>query len=61
MLLCVPCRFKARIKERANVWKIIASNLNIMANEHFALDQRAVRERFNLILKKFEKQIKEQE
>ena len=32
-----------------------------MADENFAVDQRAVRERFTLIAEKFEKKIKEQE
>ena len=61
ILLCEPYKFKARTKERGNVWKIIANNLNIMADENFAVDQRAVRERFTLIAEKFEKKIKEQE
>ena len=61
ILLCEPYKFKARTKERGNVWKIIANNLNIMAGENFAVDQRAVRERFTLIAEKFEKKIKEQE
>ena len=61
-LLCQePYKFKARQKERGNVWKIIANNLNIMADEKFAVDQSAVRERFTLIAEKFEKKIKEQE
>ena len=61
-LLCQePYKFKARKKERGNVWKIIANNLNIMADENFAVDQNAVRERFTLIAEKFEKKIKEQE
>ena len=61
-LLCQePYKFKARKKERGNVWKIIANNLNIMADEKFAVDQSAVRERFTLIAEKFEKKIKEQE
>ena len=30
-------------------------NLNIMADENFAVDQRVVRERFTLIAEKFEK------
>ena len=54
-------KFKARTKERENVWKIIANNLNIMVNENFAVDRRAVRERFSLIADKFEKKIKEQD
>ena len=61
ILLCEPYKFKARTKERGNVWKIIANNLIIMTNENFAVDQRAVRERFTLIAEKFEKKIKEQE
>ena len=61
ILLCEPYKFKARTKERGNVWKIIANNLNIMADENFAVDQRAVRERFSLIAEDFEKKIKEQE
>ena len=61
ILLCEPYKFQARTKERRNVWKIIANNLNIMADENFAGDQRAVRERFALIAKKFEEKIKEQE
>ena len=61
ILLCEPYKFKARTKERENVWKIIANNLNIMADKNFAVDQRAVRERFTLIAEKFEKKIKEQE
>ena len=61
ILLCEPSKFKARTKERGNVWKIIANNLNIMADENFAVDQRAVRERFTLIAEKFEEKIKEQE
>ena len=57
-LLCrenLLCEFEARTKERGNVWKIIASNLNIMADENFAVDQRAVGERFTLIAENFEK------
>ena len=53
ILLCEPYKFKARTKERGNVWKIIANNLNIMADENFAVDQRAVRERFTLIAENF--------
>ena len=33
ILLCESYKFKARIKERGNVWKILANNLNIMADE----------------------------
>ena len=58
ILICEPYKFQARTKERRNVWKIIANNLNIMADENFAGDQRAVRERFALIAKKFEEQEK---
>ena len=61
-LLCQePYKFKARKKERGNVWKIIANNLNIMTDENFAVDQNAVRERFTLTSEKFEKKVKEQE
>ena len=45
IFLCEPYKFKARTKERGNVWEIIANNINIMANKNFAVDQRAVRER----------------
>ena len=55
MLLCEPNKFKARTKERGNGWKIIANNINIMADENFAVDQRAARECFTLIAEKFEK------
>lgn len=55
MLLCEPNKFKARTKERGNGWKIIANIINIMADENFAVDQRAVRECFTLIAEKFEK------
>ena len=58
ILLCEPHKFKARTKERGNVWKIIANNLNIMADENFAVDQRAVRERFTLIVKNLTKRLK---
>ena len=40
-----PYKFKARTKERGNVWEIIANNINIMANKNSAVDQRGVRER----------------
>ena len=55
ILLCEPHKLKARTKGRGNVWKIIANNLKIMADEKIAVDQRAVRERFTLIAKKFKK------
>lgn len=45
IFLCEPYKFKARTKERGNVWEIIANNINIMANKNSAVDQRGVRER----------------
>ena len=33
ILLCETYKFKARIKEHGNVWKILANNLNIIADE----------------------------
>ena len=38
ILLWEPYKFKFRTKERGNVWKIIANNLNIMADKS-AVDQ----------------------
>ena len=33
ILLCESYKFEARIKEHGDVWKILANNLNIMADE----------------------------
>ena len=60
ILLWEPYKFKVRTKERGNVWKIIANNLNIMADKS-AVDQCAARERFTLTAEKNEKKTKEQE
>ena len=48
-ILCEePYQYKPKSKERGNVWSKIAGNLNDLPS--FNVTQRAVRDRFNLLI-----------
>lgn len=63
ILLLEPYKFKARSRERGNIWKQIAEHLNEVSNDDifFKVDNRAVRDRFNILIAHYNEKMKEQE
>ena len=45
--------YRPSASERGNTWSRIAGSLDSIDNPEFYIDQRAVRERFNLILTRY--------
>ena len=45
--------YRPSTRERGNTWSRIADSLNSIDNPEFYVNQRAVRERFNLILTRY--------
>ena len=60
ILLFKPFKFKRRMKERSNAWKIVANNLNQFDSEQFKVNQRAVREIFGILKTRFEAKTREE-
>ncbi|XP_029180213.2 uncharacterized protein [Acropora muricata] len=66
MLLCREIlveefyRFKKGSNERGRIWTQISQNLNSVAAVKFKVNQRAVRERFDLLIGRFRQQSKEE-
>ena len=56
ILLLEPHKFKARAREKGNLWKTIADNLNSL--DRFKADARAVRECYGVIKAHFEQKKK---
>ena len=53
-----PYKFKARTREKGNLWEAIADNLNSL--DGFKVNARTVRERYGVILAHFEAKEKEE-
>ena len=58
ILLLEPYKFKAGTREKGNLWKAIADNLNSL--DRFQVDARAVREYYGVIKAHFEAKEKEE-
>ena len=58
ILLLEPYKFKARTREKGDLWKAISDNLNSL--DGFKVDARAVRERYGVIRAHFERKEKEE-
>ena len=54
-------KFKKRSKDRRRIWTWIAETLNDVRAVKFKVNQRAVRERFDLLIGRFRQQSKEEE
>ena len=47
-----PYQYKPKSKERGQIWKRIAYNLNTLKEPKFTVNHRSVRERYNILEKK---------
>ena len=53
-------KFKKGRNERGRIWKQISENLNSVTAVKFKVNQRVVRERFDLLLRRFRQQSREE-
>jgi len=56
-LVFEPWRYKQGSPERGQIWKRIAEALNALKSPIFRVTERSVRDRLNLMMKKFKKKI----
>lgn len=61
ILLFEPWRYKKGSVERGNAWKSIAESLSQMKEIYFRVDDRSVRDRYNLLEKKFKSKRNQEE
>ena len=61
ILLFEPYRYKVRTKEKRNAWTAIADSLNEIKSQNFQVDQRAVRDRFNILKSRYVSKMKYEE
>ena len=57
LILVQPYAYQPSTRERGNAWSRIADSLNSIGNPKFYVNQRSVRERFNLILTRYKTKI----
>ena len=56
-----PYQFKLRSPERGKAWETISSHLNATSSPKFRVTPRSVRDRYNLLTKKFQARLNEEE
>ena len=61
ILLIEPFRFRPRTNQSGSAWSKVSDELNKMASLQMKVDQRAVRERFKTIKKKFQDKMRAEE
>ena len=61
ILVIEPFRYRLRTNQSGSVWSKIAGELNKMTSLQMKVDQRAVRDRFKTIKKKFQDKMKAEE
>ena len=61
VLLLEPYKFKVRTKLRGAAWSKIAENLNKLDPQKFKVDQRSVRERFDVLKSQCTSELRKQE
>ena len=56
-----PYQFKSRSPERGKAWETISSHLNATSHPKFRVTPRSVRDRYNLLTKKFQVRLNREE
>ena len=56
-----PYQFKLRSPERGKAWETISSHLNATSHPKFRVTPRSVRDRYNLLTKKFQVRLNREE
>ena len=54
-----PYQYKPKRKERGQIWKRTAYNLNTLKEPKFTVNHRSVRDRYNILEKKYSKKRKQ--
>lgn len=61
MYLFEPWQFKKGSKQRGQVWEQISDSLNEIDSPKFSVNQKAVRDHYNLLEKEHKKRIRDEE
>lgn len=61
ILVIEPFRFRPRTNQSGNAWTKVAEELNQITSLQMRVDQRAVRDRFKILKKKFNDKIRDEE
>ena len=61
ILLIQPHKYRSKSTERGNAWTSIASDLNAVQELRFTVTQKAVRDRFKLLVGRFKRKMNDEE
>lgn len=61
ILLIQPHKYRLKSTERGNAWTSIANDLNAIQELRFTVTQKAVRDRFKLLIARFKRKTNEEE